>query len=1052
MEKDFLQSLKIEISKNFKLVPYERMAFHKILGIIKSENGARILMKELSLDPDVRRSAVAMLKSFDQAPVTEALIALLKERDTGLTEKLDILDHLLRVGSPADARALIAFIESHMDQPESAEAVAKAFVALRERCAGSEEVKSFLSAMASDREKRIELRCSAIEALASFRDIHDFETFMKEQNDEISFSTLTSLAILADILSKQAEESRAESEIPYTYAPELEDRLVVDIRVLLGKTTASFDSLSKKCKVAFINAMICCNHREFIIYTMKALTSEDEELEDLVLHLLLSNVNKLRDPDKLFRNLLALPADTERKNSIIVSIFERYFSSLKESRHNMLMRDKLYNYFVVTLDSYFETYRKEFMITEVREKEYPESFRKIRRFVLERLNPDIKKQLLYTLRNGDRASLKVVSEQMARYVPYISADDREHLFMLIEMLYERDQKSRANSATRLESLNYEKRYLRNRIVRMCDIIGRLKIMEAASPLVKIFNYVKKYRDDEIFDAVAYCLSMLNYSYMLGELEILLSAGDERDRPNGIKYLSLFSDQRSLNILLDFIRERVADESGHLVTILSIFQRRDLSGNTAINSVMKKIAEGSEDAAARIAAVYCLGKTALDSDIDYLNEMFLKSSGNDMKEAILQALSSIIQSNSGVNRRQVIKYLTEYMKDPSIRVRIYASTLLVHLGNKDAMKSIRDMMIIKNKSIQREILNSIGALKSVEFSYFLISLMKEEYAVSSDVLPILTMLPAEELQEIDHFIVNIFKKYEGAEMELLERKEQFAASPGGPREAALPHKTIVRICIQDYRQGIAAMNIGKIFIVNRFMQSIIVEEIVREKGVICRITDGIVIANFGEATQAADAVLRIHRNITRFNEQRLTVKRTRVSIQVITEGMQAVNDEIMVLPESKIEAMNLIPVVNRVIVDEGSKALLAGSYHCEGLPAYIMARQSFRGEFFELISPVNTAFLMQQIMGELNQAEQDKVSAQINLEAEIKKRKIETKSASAIEYVKVMDEIGKLLKQDMNEVMKYVQKRSTDREMIANVEKMLTSAYKRYLLESTKLMM
>ena len=51
--------------------------------------------------------------------------------------------------------------------------------------------------------------------------------------------------------------------------------------------TSQFDDYSNMVKTAFINAMICSNHREFLIYTMKALTSDDSELVDMVLHLLL---------------------------------------------------------------------------------------------------------------------------------------------------------------------------------------------------------------------------------------------------------------------------------------------------------------------------------------------------------------------------------------------------------------------------------------------------------------------------------------------------------------------------------------------------------------------------------------------------------------------------------------------------------------------------------------------------------------------------------------------------------------------------------------------
>jgi hypothetical protein len=70
----------------------------------------------------------------------------------------------------------------------------------------------------------------------------------------------------------------------------------------------------------------------------------------------------------------------------------------------------------------------------------------------------------------------------------------------------------------------------------------------------------------------------------------------------------------------------------------------------------------------------------------------------------------------------------------------------------------DMMTIKNKKIQRDIISIFGNLKSVEFSYFLISLLKDEYAISGDIISILTLLPDVELKEIDHFIINIFKNY------------------------------------------------------------------------------------------------------------------------------------------------------------------------------------------------------------------------------------------------------------------------------------------------------
>ena len=54
MAQDQLQTLKLEISKNIKLLPYERIAFHKIFRIVKAENGMQILLKELNSIPLAR--------------------------------------------------------------------------------------------------------------------------------------------------------------------------------------------------------------------------------------------------------------------------------------------------------------------------------------------------------------------------------------------------------------------------------------------------------------------------------------------------------------------------------------------------------------------------------------------------------------------------------------------------------------------------------------------------------------------------------------------------------------------------------------------------------------------------------------------------------------------------------------------------------------------------------------------------------------------------------------------------------------------------------------
>jgi len=76
-EKNFLQSIKLEISRNLKLNPYERVAFHNILGLLKSEQGKNLLIKEIEKGGDIASSAIRVLAEFDDPSVIPLMLELM---------------------------------------------------------------------------------------------------------------------------------------------------------------------------------------------------------------------------------------------------------------------------------------------------------------------------------------------------------------------------------------------------------------------------------------------------------------------------------------------------------------------------------------------------------------------------------------------------------------------------------------------------------------------------------------------------------------------------------------------------------------------------------------------------------------------------------------------------------------------------------------------------------------------------------------------------------------------------------------------------------------
>jgi hypothetical protein len=1047
-EKSFLQTIKLEISRSFKLVPYERLAFHKILGILKSDVGMSILIKELEKASDIRRSAISMLVNFKHPEAMKAMIACFGRNVTD-EEKVMILEHVRLQGGTENIKDVMALIESFQNGQASPEVMSKAFDVLKTIGAESDEVLNFLVAKINTERQDPQLRALAVESLSSFRAISVFESLLKKGDDVLCAAVYKAIYLLAADLSEKAMQMKSEEDRLYTYTPDSEDKIVLDIRVLLGKMTHDFDRYSNGTKVAFICAMIACNHREYLIYAMKALTSNDVELVSMVLYSLYQNVSRLRDPDKLFRNLIAISTEIVRFNEMIVDIFVRFFSMPVDSRPFNLFKDKLFSYIVVTLETYFESYRKEFMITDVIEKGLPDSFQRIRKFILNYCSPDLKKEIVNFLTNDDPALIKHIIGGMAKRITFLREEEMGDLRLLVEVLLDKDRKSRENSASRIEDLNFEKLYLRNRILRLCRIIGLLHIDEAASVLVNIYNYLKKYPDPDILRSNIHTLAMLNYSYMLGEIEVMITTGGAEEQKSALRLLSLFTEQRSLNMILELLKGRLGEDSDIIRSALNILLERDISGNITANQIFKGIIANNTSHAIRSLAILGIGQCRFDTDIDYLNDLFYKMGPDEPKDVIVRAAAGIITNSTSYNKRQLMRYLQEYLKDPGIKVRIYSCLILAQLGNRDALRSIRDMLIIKNKGIQRDILTIIGDLKSIEFSFFLLSLLKEEYGISKDIIPVIVKLPLEEMKEIDGFVVNIFRKYEAPVIDGLQ------AAPVEPGEMSMEgmtesRVTILNILVSD--QGIAGgeQNVPSLINLNLRIKDLITVAIQSRGGTITRLSNTNVVSYFPEPRSAAEAALQIQRNITAFNELRISGRSIDVYLQLLTESVKIVNDEIIELPLHAAEDFAGLPVQNKIVIDGPTAELLSDSFSTREIPRLILSLGGHGARFFEMLNPINFLTTSESLVRSIREEEEKREQAQQLIEAEMKRLKRGARPASSAAIARGLDDLGQQLQGQLEEIERYVQKRTTDRELIKNVRKMLSNVNNLYKVEISRL--
>ncbi len=280
-------------------------------------------------------------------------------------------------------------------------------------------------------------------------------------------------------------------------------------------------------------------------------------------------------------------------------------------------------------------------------------------------------------------------------------------------------------------------------------------------------------------------------------------------------------------------------------------------------------------------------------------------------------------------------------------------------------------------------------------------------------------------------MNIFKKYEGGHSDSTERGEVAQRRhTGSLSRDSLPAKTYINVEMPGYRNLAGRLNLVDIMIGNRLTESLVTSAITSLKGFVSQMIEGRVVAVFDDADSAAQAGLRIRENINKFNELRMPRHRLHLNIHIITAGLTILNGEVIDLPEHTLERARRLFATNRLIADGPTVERMGKTFHCTPFAEVTSDGGAYPVRFFELLSPVNFSDLAESMITELIRRDQERLMAQMQIEVELRKRKHEQKTGSAVEYAQAMDDVGRVLREDLAEIVKYIQKRSTDRELIS----------------------
>jgi hypothetical protein len=217
------------------------------------------------------------------------------------------------------------------------------------------------------------------------------------------------------------------------------------------------------------------------------------------------------------------------------------------------------------------------------------------------------------------------------------------------------------------------------------------------------------------------------------------------------------------------------------------------------------------------------------------------------------------------------------------------------------------------------------------------------------------------------------------------------------------------------------------------------------------TGGKIVVYFPNPLSAASAMIEIKNKIYFYNSKILPEYQVLFSVYLTQTDAYVISEEITLIPYHESEILLKSPFKKRLFVNENLSQILNYSFKCGIFSELAFDLKGSNFSVSELQNPLNFTMAADEMIIRLKDEEKKRKEIEQQLE-EAMRIKNEPKTRNMSAYTNKMDEIGRIMKKEILEVNKYISKRSTDRELIKNTEKMLNNIYKRYMLEVSKTVM
>lgn len=543
------------------------------------------------------------------------------------------------------------------------------------------------------KEKDDPVKYSAIFNLATIRNYH-LLVKMIDQNKNEQEKSLGFMALSANLeeikknlgfLQKKTKKTGKE----FTLKEDLEKSFLF-IRKILKNRVKNFKDFSKETQYAFLNAYIDSREKGLTALTRIVFNSASLEDQVYLLDMIDLKFAKIAEKESLLIQLCNFRFDAPLVREKVVLIFrlskDRKLLSPKEERFILGFIQKIFDKNLSDFNLYFGEGQKDETMLQ-----------KLSGFLFHHGNVEIQNLIniyMDQLSQNDGLLKKIVMgffQSSSRF----SVDELKYFVMHLKL---QNVSLRKRITSELNSVKFEKAFLRNKVLLLLQIISDFKIKKISDKIFKLYKLSLKIKDYELTMECLRALSSLEFKAVFQEIENHWTLYDFLDNRDLLVALGLSANLSALDMIIRLYNDDQISEEllGPAIDVLGEISPAEHTPSLVfLQNLLRNQKRNFYN------LFHALGKIGNIHTIDFLLSEFIENQPDGADLSVVDCISSIAERN--------------LESKGMITENLYR--LLKHCRGISKFEVIAVLIILRDDYAEKILIENIKKSSKREFVYF-----------------------------------------------------------------------------------------------------------------------------------------------------------------------------------------------------------------------------------------------------------------------------------------------------------------------------------------------